>query len=160
MPTNYQSYTRSQAFAGRGTILQYSTNPPSVPYVEMSEAKTLTMGGMKYDLADVTNFESGNFREWLPTLADSGDLTIAGNMIPNDTTEQALIGFFNNATLVTYQIVLPPGGNGANAFTNSEGMFQFTAYVQSIDRSVPHDKEATITIKLKITGPISFTEGY
>ena len=156
MPT----YTRSQAFAGRGSILQYSTNPPSVAYTELSEAKTLTMGGMKYDLSDVTNFESGNFREYLPTLADSGDLTIAGNMIPNDTTEQALIGFFNSATLVTYQIVLPPGGNGADAYSTSEGMFQFTAYVQSIDRTIPHDKEATITIKLKVTGPITVTEGY
>ena len=158
--STYSQYTRSQAFAGRGSILQYSVNPPSVPYTELSEAKTLTMSGMKYDLADVTNFESGNFREWLPTLADSGDLTIAGNLIPNDTTEQDLIGFFNTATLVTYQIVLPPGGNGAHAFANSEGAFTFTAYVQSIDRTVPHDKEATLTVKLKITGPISFVEGY
>jgi len=154
------TYVRSQAFAGRGSILQYSVNPPSISYTPMSEAKTLTFSGTKLDMADVTNFQSAIFREFLPTLLDSGDLTIAGNMIPNDTTEQDLISFFNTAALVIYQIVLPPGGNGADAYLNSEGMFQFDAYVMSIDRAIPHDKEATITVKLKITGPITFTEGY
>jgi predicted secreted protein len=149
------AYTRSQAFAGRSTILQYSTNPPSVEYVELSEVKTIGFSGMKYDLADVTNMNSSNFKEWLPTLADSGDLAITGNLIPNDQSEVDLIGFFNAATLVTWQVVLPPG----LSFSTSEGTFTFSAYVSSIDRSIPVEKEATISVKLKITGKIAFTAG-
>lgn len=148
-------YVRSQAFAGRQTVLQYSTNPPSVAYTELNEVKTIGFSGMKYDMQDVTNMNSSNFKEWLPTLADSGDLSIAGNLIPNDQSEADLIGFFNNATLVTWEVVLPAGIN----FPTSEGTFKFTAYVASIDRSIPVEKEASITIKLKITGQISFTSG-
>src|SRR5208337_2934388 len=114
-------YVRSQAFAGRSTVLQYSTNPPSVPYVQAAEVKTIGFSGAKYDMADVTNMQSGNFKEWLPTLGDSGDLAITGNMIPNDQTEVDIIGFFNNATLATWEIVLP----ATPAFPTSEGTLTF-----------------------------------
>ena len=149
------SYVRSQAFAGRSTVLQYSTNPPSVPYSALTEVKTIGFSGMKYDLADVSNMNGGNFKEWLPTLADSRDLAITGNLVPNDQSEIDLIGFFNAATLVTWEVVLPAG----LGFPVSEGTFKFTAYVQSIDRSIPVEKEATISVKLKITGAISFIAG-
>jgi predicted secreted protein len=150
-------YNGSQAFAARGTQLLFSTNPPSIAYIPAAEIKTIAFSGSKYDLADVTNMESSNFREWLPTLADSGELTLAGNMIPNDATEEDLIGFFNTATLVTYQVVLP--AQPLTGFNVSLGTFQFKAYVSSIDRNLPVDKEATISIKLKITGAISYTPG-
>jgi predicted secreted protein len=149
------SYTNSNAFAGRGSLLKYSTNPPSVAYLTLSEIKTIQFSGTKYDLADVTNFQSSNFREWLPTLADSGELSFSGNLVPNDATETDLIGFFNNATLVTYQVVLPPSAS----YPTSLGTFTFKAYVASIDRSIPVDKEASISGKLKITGAISFSAG-
>jgi predicted secreted protein len=149
------TYTNSTAFAGRGSLLKYSTNPPSVAYQTLSELKTLQFSGAKYDLADVTNFQSSNFREWLPTLADSGELSFSGNLIPNDATETDLIGFFNAATLVTYNVVLP----ASLAYPTSLGTFSFKAYVSSIDRSIPVDKEASISGKLKITGAISFTPG-
>jgi predicted secreted protein len=149
------AYTNSQAVAGRSSILQYSTNPPSVAYTILSEIKTISFSGMKYDLADVSNMQSSSFREWLPTLADSGDLSFTGNLIPNDASELALIGFFNAATLVTWEVVLP----ATAAYPTSAGTFTFKAYVASIDRNIPVDKEATISGKLKITGQISFTAG-
>jgi predicted secreted protein len=150
-------YTNSQAFAGRGTTLQYSTNPPSVAYTELAEVKTIGISGAKYDLADVTNMQSSNFREWLPTLADSGELAIAGNYIPNDATQTDLLGFFNNATLVKWQIVLPAAEQ--QGFATSLGTLEFYAYVSSRDVNIPVDKEASVSIKLKITGAVSFTPG-
>lgn len=149
------SYTNSQAIAGRGSKFQYSTNPPSVAYTVASEIKTIAMSGMKADLADVTNMQSSNFREYLPTLNDSGDLSLTGNLIPNDSTETDLVGFFNNQTLVTYQVVLP----ATAVYPTSAGTFTFKAFVSSIDRTIPVDKEATISIKLKITGQITFAAG-
>lgn len=151
------SYVHSQAFAGRKSVLQYSTNPPSVAYQQLAEIKTIQFSGAKYDLADVTNMESSNFREWLPTLADSGDLSFTGNLIPNDPTQGDLIEFFNNATLVTWEVVLP--ADPTNGFPTSLGTFKFLAYVSSIDRSIPVDKEGSVSGKLKITGAVSFTAG-
>jgi len=151
------AYTNSQAVAGRASKLQYSSNPPSVPYNLVAEIKTIGNSGMKYDLADVTNMESSNFREWLPTLADSGDITFAGNLIANDTSQADLINFFNTATLVSWEIILPP--SVAQGFETSLGTFAFKAYVSSVDRSIPIDKEMSITFKLKVTGEILYSEG-
>lgn len=150
------AYTNSQAFAGRASQLQYTTNL-SVAYVVLSEIKTISFSGSKYDLADVTNMQSSNFREWLPTLADSGDLAFTGNLIPNDVTEAALIGFFNTATLVNWKVVLPP--NAAQGYPTSLGNFTFLGYVSSIDRTVPVDKEGSLSGKIKITGQVSYTTG-
>jgi len=132
--------------------LEYTTNVASIAYVAAAELKTITFGGMKYDMADVTNFESTNFKEWLPTLADSGDLGYTGNLIPNDATEIALRGFFNSATLVSWQVVLP--ANAAQGFPNSLGGWTMKGYVVEIAMSIPVEKEATITGKIKITGEI------
>ncbi len=151
------AYINSQATAGRGSKLQYSTNPPSVPYTVLAEIKTANFSGLKYDLADVSNFESSNFREWLPTMADSGDLAFTGNLIPNDPTEAQLISFFNAATLVTWEVVLPAAP--AQGYMTSLGTFTFLAYVSGIDRNIQFDKESTISGKLKITGPITYAAG-
>lgn len=151
------AYNGSQAFAGRGSVLQFSTNPPSIPFTVLAEIKTIAFSGMKYDLADVTNFESSNFREWLPTLADSGELSFSGNLIPNDPTQTDLIGFFNSATLVTWEVVLPAAPQ--QGFNTSLGTFTFKAYVSSIDRNIPVDKEGSVSGKLKITGEITYTQG-
>jgi predicted secreted protein len=151
------SYVNSQAFAGRGSIIQFSVNPPSIPYVVIAEIKSIAFSGAKADLADVTNMQSGIFREYLPTLNDSGELTFSGNLIPNDPTEADLLGFFNNQTLATYQIVLPPDAN--QGYSVSLGTFTFKAYVSSFDRSLPIDKEATVSGKLKITGTVTYTTG-
>src|SRR5208282_5686756 len=139
-------YVNSQAFAGRGTVLQLGTGGSS-PYTftELAEVKKIQFSGTKYDLADVTNMESGNFREWLPTLADSGEISFEANLIPGDATQQSLIATLNSAILTPVQVVLP----------NALGTFAFNAYVQTIDRDFPIDKEATISGKLKITGQIT-----
>ena len=150
-------YTNSAAFAGRGSQLQYSTNPPSVAYVALSELKSINFSGSKYDLADVTNMESSNFKEWLPTLADSGDLAFSGNLIPNDATEAALIGFFNAATLIDWKVVLP--ANVAQGFNISLGNFTFKGFVVEIARTIPVEKEGIITGKIKITGQVQYSVG-
>ena len=140
-------YTSSQAIAGRGSIIQFGTGSAS-PYTfsVLAEVKKIQFSGSKYDMADVTNFESGTFREWLPTLADSGEISFEANLIPSDASQAALLTAFNAATLQPWQVVLP----------NGVGTFTFNAYVQSLERDVPLDKEATISGKLKITGQIQF----
>jgi predicted secreted protein len=137
-------YTTSAAFSPRGTVIQYEA-PGSVAFSLLAEIKEINFSGAKYDLADVTNYESGNFREFLTTLADSGEVSFTGNYVPGDASQSALLGFFNNGTLVSWQVVLPQG----------LGTITFKAYVSSLEHNLPLDKEATITGKLKITGAVS-----
>lgn len=138
------TYVNSQAFAGRGTQLEAEYGSP-LAFVLIAEIKTIQFTGSKYDLADVTNMESGNFREWLPTLADSGELSFTANYIPGDPTQDELQSLFNNATLTNWQVVLP----------NNLGNITFKGYVTSLDRDIPVDKEGSITGKIKITGEVT-----
>lgn len=141
------SYTNSQAFVGRGSVLQIGSGGSS-PYTfeQVAEVKKIQFSGTKVDLTDVTNFQSGFFREWLPTLADSGELNFEAHLIPGDASQQHLLNYFNNATLLPVQIVLP----------NGLGVFAFNAFVTAFDRDIPLDKEVMITGKFKITGQIQF----
>ncbi len=138
------SYVTSNAAAGRGTLLEAQYGSP-LAYQIIAEIKTIQFSGSKYDLADVTNMQSGNFKEWLPTLADSGDLSFTANKIAADATQQQLISFFDNATKVNWQIVLP----------NGLGTISFTGYVVELSADYPVDKEVTLTGKIKITGQIT-----
>jgi predicted secreted protein len=140
-------YTGSAAFVARGAVISYQSDPSS-SFQELAEIKSIDFTGAKFDLSDVTNYESGTFREWLPTLGDSGELSFTGNYVPSDSSQQALLGFFNSATLVTWKITLPDAAQAVEPIT-------FKAFVTSLEHNLPLDKEATITGKLKITGQVA-----
>lgn len=142
------AYIQSQAIAGRGTLLQYQSGSASpAVWITISEMKKMSITGAKYDLADVTNVQSGAFREWLPTLADSGELSFEGNYIPGDATQDVLNTSFVNAILLQYRILFP----------GALGNITFNAFVVSIERTIEVDKSVAISGKLKITGPITLS---
>ena len=139
------AYTTSQAFAPRGTQIGYTTNVASGLYSQLAEVMGINFSGAKFDLADTTNYESGNFREWLATLGDSGECSFEANYIPTDGSQQALLAFFNAGTQVGWQILLP----------NSLATITFNAFVSSLEHSLPLDKQAKLSVKLKITGKVN-----
>src|SRR5260370_41695643 len=98
-------YVSSQAFAARGTQLLYQTSP-SVGFQLLAEITQPDFSGKKLDLADVTNFQSGQFKEWLATLLDFGELSFKGNFLPGDVSQSSLLGVFNNALLFTHKVLL------------------------------------------------------
>jgi len=147
-------YTSSQAFSPRGTQLLFEL-ANSVGFSPLAEIKQADFSGQKLDLADVTNFQSGIFREYLPTLLDSGELTYKGNFIPSDSSQAQLLTFFNSATFVVWQVILPT----SPATGKPLGHFTFNGFVTSLEWGLPIDKEATISGKIKITGPIGYIAG-
>jgi predicted secreted protein len=140
-------YSGSQAFAGRGSQLQRGNGASPQVYTPIAELKKITRSGSKADMADVTNMESGAYREVLPTLLTPGEISFEGNYIPADATQQQMQSDFNNQTKASWQIVLP----------NSLGTWTFEAYVTALDiPDLQVDKEASITGKLTITGAPAF----
>jgi hypothetical protein len=136
----------SQAFAPRATLFQHS--PDGVTYTTVAEVTKVQNTGSKADLADVTNFDSpSSFREFLATLVDSGDIAVDCNFIPGNATQQILETDFNNQTLGYYKITLP----------STLGNATFRAYVSSKDFDLPVEKQATRSVKLKVTGPMTVT---
>jgi hypothetical protein len=151
------SYTGSNAFAGRSSQLQRGDGAtPTEVFTAIAEIKKITRGGSKADLADVTNMDSGNYREYLPTLLTPGEITFEGNYIPNDPTTATLQSDFDGQQLHHWRIVLP----STSAYPTSLGQWEFSAYVTGLDLpDLQVDKEATMTAKLTITGAPTFTAG-
>jgi predicted secreted protein len=133
-------------FAPRGTALQHS--PDGVTYTTIAKVLKIDNTGSKADLADVTNMDSPTiYREFLPTLADAGEVTFDCNFEPGDASQQILNTDFQAQTEGYYKIVLP----------GSLGSATFRAYVSSQDFALPIDKQGTKALKLKVTGPITPT---
>lgn len=134
----------SSSFAARGSKLQRS--PDDATFTTVAEVLKITQGGSKSDLADVTNMDSpSSFREKLPTLLDSGDITFDCNWVPGSAIQTQLTTDFNNQTLLYWKILLPNGTNGVS----------FQAYVTDKNFDLPIDKQGTKSLKLTITGPVT-----
>jgi predicted secreted protein len=139
----------SKAFKAQGSILQSDLGAGGGTFTEIAEVTKIARTGGKSDMADVTNMDSPSaYREYLPTLLDAGDISIDGNYLGNQDASQASFqALFDNQTLSTWEIVLP----------QSFGTWTFSAYVSAFDFDLPHDKQATFSAKLKITGKPSFS---
>jgi len=142
------AYIASAAQPGRSTLLQFQNGSASpAVFVTISEIKKMSFTGAKLDLADVTNVQSGTYREFLPTLLDAGEISFEGNMIPGDATQDVLNTAFTNAIKTNFQVLFP----------NANGNIQFAGYVVGVERTIEVDKALTISGRIKITGPITLS---
>lgn len=140
----------SNAFAGQGSKLKRGDGGGTEAFTAISEITNIQRTGSKADQVDVTNMDStGAYREYIPTLLDAGEVSFTGNYIPGDATQAQLQTDFDNRRLGNWQITLP----------NSLGHWAFAAFVTGFDFDLSHDKQSTITCKLKVTGKPLFTAG-
>jgi predicted secreted protein len=146
----------SNAFAGRGSHLLLGNGAPTEVFTAVAELKKISRGGSKADLADVTNMDSGVYREYLPTLLAAGEISFDGNYLPDNTTQENLQTVFDTQALHNYEITLPAAGT----FVTTLGTWKFAAYLTALDQpELSVDKEATFSGKLTITGKPTFTVG-
>ena len=132
----------SGAIAPRGTLFQRNA-------VTIAEVIKIQRSGSKADMANVTNMDSGVFMEWLPTLLDSGEISIEMNLLPGNAAQASLLADFNGQVLSSYVIELP----------STAGHWSFSAYVTSDDFDLDPTKQATKSVKFKITGAVTYTAG-
>jgi predicted secreted protein len=152
------NYTGSKAFGGPGTFLAVGNGASPEVYTEVAEIKTIKRSGSKMDTPDVTNMETVNrYREYIATLLDAGEISIEGNYIPHDTTQQNLQALFDNATLAPWTITNPAQSIEVSGDL-LPGFWAFNAYLTSLDIDWDVAKEATFSAKLKVTGRPVYTD--
>lgn len=151
------TYTGSQAQAGRGTIVSIGpvAGTTSPTYVPIEEAKMSSVEGTSTETVDVTNFNSGTFREKLATLANSGSVSITCNRVSSDPGQQALNAAVGTLAEYMFQVTLPK----TKTQVTTGDVLAFNAYVSGPDIGIEVDKEVSSSYKLEITGPITITEG-
>jgi predicted secreted protein len=122
--------------------IDLGSGPVSIPW-----ATAITMPGISFDTVDVTTNSSPNgFREFIPGLADGGEVTFTLNWHDDEATHQGLWDAQQNRELTSFQIAMPQ--------FDTNNLFDFDAYVTGLPISSPIDAQVTQDVTLKITGNI------
>jgi TP901-1 family phage major tail protein len=129
---------------GRDLLLKVDTTGAGV-YVTVAGLRAHTLS-FNTDTVDSTSQESVG--AWRELLAGAGIKTanIKGQGIfKNATTDATVRGYFFNATIVNWQVIIP-------GFGTVTGPFQITA----LDFSGRHDGEVTFDMSLESAGLLTF----
>jgi len=113
-----------------------------IPY-----AFDIAMPGITFDTVETTSNSSPNgFREYIPGLADGGEVTFTLNWHDDETAHQELWEAQQAREVTDFQIAMPQFG------TNN--LFDFQAFVTGLPITSPIGDRVTQAVTLKITGNI------
>lgn len=149
------TYSGSKAQAGRGTILSIGSTPVVIGEI-VSEG--FSSNGWKFE--DVSNMQSGQDEEFIPTMRDNGTYDISGNRVSADAGQVAVEAAYYNTSGATmspspFTMTLLKNANQ----TTTGDVYTFNAYVQSCSFKASVENKITWDVKLKITGPVTKTVG-
>lgn len=91
---------------------------------------------------------NGNYKEWLPTLQDGGEVKTQVFWDPNDLTHQGIQSDRANRVLRNWQTVFPTSPNKTASFSGYVKSFKFKAPVKGV---------LTRELVVKITGPVTIS---
>ncbi len=139
-------YTGTAAWFPKGTQLQYSATSGG-SMTTIAEIDKVNRTGAKRDMADASNFESGDIKEWIPLMRDEGDVDFEGNWLPQDATQQGLQTQYTSGALTYFKIVLP----------SPQGSLSFNGYViePPFMPTLDLKAQAKFACKIKITGDVT-----
>lgn len=144
------AYTGTKAFMAQGLMLQLGDGAGPEVFTTIAEITKVQGTGAKADILDATNMDSlGAYREKIAGLLDAGEINFDANFIPSDVTQQNVQAAFDARQTSNWKVVLP----------GTRGTFTFAAFMGGLDFDTTFDKLATISAKLVISGPRTFTPG-
>lgn len=113
-----------------------------IPY-----AFDIAMPGIVFDTVETTSNSSPNgFREYIPGLADGGEVTFTINWHDDEAAHQELWEAQQAREVTSFQIAMPQFA------TNN--LFDFEAFVTGLPITSPIGDRVTQAVTLKITGNI------
>lgn len=124
------------ATTGKGTQLKREGTA-------IKEVRNLAINGVTADTIDVSNMDSGEYREFITGFKNGGEVAFTCNFLPADSTHIALLQDFKDSVLSDYIIVLTDSGNTE---------MDFTALVQSYNVKADTNDALLIDFTLKVSG--------
>lgn len=116
-------------------------------FVTLLGVTDVTFGSNKTDTIDVTDMGTANaIRKFIAGLQNAGDCSAKINVIPGDAT-QASLWAAENGSAYDWKVIYP----------NTGRTIAFSGIIESIDEAIPLDKQPTYSLKIKITGPKTFS---
>jgi hypothetical protein len=150
---------------GIATVFSIGTQGGTPTYTAINGLNKISPPAGKFGTEDVTTFNSAGLdRVFVKTLRDPGEVSIEGEYESADPGQLALQTAFSTSSnsasggAYPFKLVLPIDLQGGQTTTGDS--FAFNALVT--DWAIPDveiDKVVTFKAMLKITGPVTATEG-
>ena len=112
-----------------------------------------TVGGMRStsmtlndEAVDITNKDSGSFRELLPSGGIQSMTITASGVFTDSTAEQTLRSAYGTSTFKSYNVIVPDLGTYAGTFM-----------IASLEYAGEYNGEATYSVTLESSGSITFS---
>lgn len=133
----------------QGSRIEHSAGSPSV-WNEIEHVTSISGPSGTANLIDVTDLRSSG-KEYLPGLADFGEITLACNFT-GGTEQMALFDLFStNADANEYRLRIP-----TSAAQTTFYVFRFNAVVSAWSLSAAVDDKVPLNITLRTTGGVEF----
>lgn len=137
-------------YIGHGSKFGLESSTPGV-YTDIDGVVEVTFGSNKVDVTDTTDMGTpGITRVFQPGLENPGDCTLKMNHKPGNSSQEDLKAA-KDGTVHNFKVTYPAAAGG--------GTDSFSGIIVGIDRTLPDDKPATLTVKIQITGPVKYTAG-
>ncbi len=136
-----------KAESGRGFLVKIGDGGSPEIFTTIAGMRTTALS-INNNMIDVTNKDSGGWRELLSGSGTRRMSVTGAGVFTNSVAESTLCGKVLDGTLAHYEIVFENG----DLFT---GAFQVTA----LDYSGDHDGERSYTLALESSGSIDFVAG-
>lgn len=143
----------TSAFKGGIALKRGNAASPEV-FTTIAEVRSISGLGKTNDLIDVTNFDSGNTREFIAGLADGSEVTFDSNFIMDNAQQEAVRTSVDNGSTDNYQLVVT---NPTTSPINVE-TFAFAAVAITWTINPSFDDANTMSFTIKISGNITITD--
>jgi hypothetical protein len=136
----------SDAQIGQGSTIERSSDGKAT-WAKIPRAKGAPVPKPETEYKDVTNLDSpGGFREFIPGLKSAGEIEISALYTRDGYLQQAADEGLGK--LIDYRVTYKSGD-----------LFEFAGYPTVSPDDAEVDAERTMTIKIKISGPVVMTAG-
>lgn len=126
----------SSATSGKGTLLKREGTT-------IAEVRNISGPSMKAETIDVTNMDSGGWREFITSLKDGGEVTFDVNFLPAAATHLAVLQDFVDSVISTWSLVWTDSGTSTWSFEGLVTAFQANAQI---------DDALTASVTVKMSG--------
>lgn len=151
----FREYWEAEAVStGVGTIagasaLAFLTGGSAGGETFTTVAEVTGLGGPSeaLELIDATHMESpSGYREYIPSLKDSGEISVDLNFLPADTNQGGLRDDLVARELRNWQLVWTDTGGTT---------YSFSGYVTAVEPKASIDDKLSASATIKVTGPIT-----
>ena len=133
--------------SGFGTLLKKGDGASTEVFTAIAEVVNISGPSESLELIDATHMESpSSYREYIPSLLDSGEVTFDVNFLPGNTNQKGVRTDMTSRTKRNFTLT----------WTDSAPTtYTFSGYVTAFEPSAQIDDKLSASITIKVTGPVS-----